>query len=145
MGKLAEITVILTNGVKQECNCDDVTITPIGLVCDSGGDKTVVIFYGQVLRDAEHDYISTWLAQTDEVTISGTKLSPNTACPVKIQEIDNQKCSPTSSGQKSRNNASAIAVPIVLVVIFAAVGVLVALAVFIYWRRKQGESYNLFG
>lgn len=139
--KMNEINDLITDFVQPLCGCD---IESIDLVCDSNGDKTTVIYYAIVTDVSGIEYIEAWVNETDEIIVSGTKLTINTNCLIKIDKIDNTKCDASSAGQRSvDNNAAVVAVPIVLAIILIGVAVLM-IAGFIYWKRKQG-IFNIFG
>ena len=145
--KIVEITGIITNGIQNLCNCYDINIDyyeAVSLVCDEGGDKSTVIYYGSVSTNQALEYVKTWVKNTDKVYIFGTKLAINTDCPVRIEEIDNTKCASPSSQRHSGSNTAAVAAPVVIILTLVVVVVLVLVAGFLYIRRKHGKSYNFF-
>ena len=138
--KVNEITDTINTALKALCGCDTV-VAPVDLVCDIGGDKTTVIYYGAVADNSLIEHLVTFVKETDEVTVSGTKLTINTDCPVKIDEIDNKKCDSPKSGERSgsNNSAAAVAAPVVVILVVLVAAVVVLLAGFIYWRRRMGK------
>ena len=83
--------------------------------------------------------------ETDEIDITGTKLSINKDCPVAVTDVNGTKCKPATSGQRrGGDNAVAIAAPLVVILVAIAVGILVLVGRFLFWKKRTGESYNIF-
>ena len=51
---------------------------------------------------------------------------------------------PTSGGQRGNDNTVAVAAPVVIILIVLGASVLVLVALFLFWRKRTGTSYNLF-
>ena len=144
--KIAQITDTITKAIKALCQCQDTVIQePFNIVCDIGGDKTVVIYYGRVSDESILDYITKWVENTDDITVSKTKLIVNKDCPVQITEMDSARCKPPTSGQQSGSDSvAAVAAPVVVILVLVGVGVLALVVVFLLWRKRTGKSYNFF-
>ena len=154
--KIDEITATITKAVQMcarcvqgstdVCNCQVVVvINSESLICDVGGDKTAVIFSAYASDKTTIDAITKWTRNTDEIDVSGTKLLINKDCPVEIEMKDNARCKPPTSGQQSgSSNTAAVAASVVIILIVLGAVVLVLVTLFLFWRKRTGNSYNLF-
>ena len=147
------ITDYVSDAVKDLCACNvDIvvtyTVTNSSLMCYEDVDKTTVTFRARISDRDLLDYIETWVKNTDEITVTGTTLKLDSDCPVRINELDDKSCDVGSGGTESQtsNNGARVAAPIVVIlVVIAAAVIALMVVVFIYWRRKHGKSYNIFG
>ena len=141
----------VSDAVKDLCGCDVdivVTYTNTSLMCYEDVDKTTVTFRGWISDRDLLDYIETWVENTDEITVAGTTLKLDSNCQVRINQLDDKSCDVGSggTGRQTNNNGARVAAPIVVIlVVIAAVVIALMVVVFIYWRRKHGKSYNIFG
>ena len=110
-----------------------------------GGDKTTVIYYARASSEQTLDHVAAWVKNTDEISVSGTKLVVNKDCPVQITEMDNARCKTSTSGQQTGSGgAAAVAAPVVVILVILVAGVLLVVGLFLIWRKRTGKSYNLF-
>ena len=133
--KTDEITNTIKSAVENLCKCNlllDVSF----LTCDKGGDRTTVIYYSVIYNEKLLQNITTWVKNTDEITVSGTALKINADCPVKVDTITSMKCQSTTTNKSTGSKTASIALPIVLVFVVVMLGLM---AGFIYWRRRHGN------
>ena len=155
-GKIASITSWLVQGTESLCSCQ-LQISQIDraiLLCDEDYDKTTVTFRAALTGNDDAsssdtlEFMSDWLSDNEEVKVENTTLKRNGQCRLEIQSLDDKTCAETQSntGTQTGSNAAAVAAPVtIILIIIAAVAVLGGVAIFLFWRRRHGKSYDIFG
>ena len=129
--------------MKNLCKCDSFVYyyESTSLTCYEDVDKTTVTFRGWFSDDSLYENVMTWVENTNEIVVFNTTLKLDANCAVKIDKIDDKSCdelSPNTGKQTGSKNTTAIAVPLVIILITAVV-VLMLGAGFLYWRKRHGR------